>query len=350
MYRRIPFVESERQVIGTRIGMFNREYPVYNTPVTPRENFHALLDEKHPYWMPSIREMNDKTPMLYNNTLGRGRRKDITDTFGVKWHFEPVAGGSISVAGNPLIEDMSEWAEKVKIPDIETWDWEGAAKETEIDPRYPCQFSFVNGFWFERLISFMEFMPAAMVLIDEDYTEDIKGLFGAMTDLGCQIVDKYFKYWPQLDFIEIHDDWGSQQAPFFSMDVAQELFVPFMKQITDRIHSWGRKAMLHSCGHNETRIQCYIDGGFDYWAPQDMNNIEKMYDEYGDQIILAVFPPETDLAQRSEEEQRAAARRVVDRFMKPGKPTLLGSVASRRATPAFEDEVYRYSREVLLDW
>ena len=72
--------------------------------------------------------------------------------------------------------------------------------------------------------------------------------------------------------------------------------------------------------------------------------------ENGDKILLGVFPPEKDLAERSEKEQRAAARRMVDRFMKPGKPAMLSSSAARRATPAFDDEVYRYSRQVLLDW
>lgn len=107
--------------------------------------------------------------------------------------------------------------------------------------------------------------------------------------------------------------------------------------------------LLHSCGHNEERVQCYIDAGFDYWAPQDMNNIEELYDNFGDKIIFAVFPPETDLAQRSEEEQRQSARRLVDRYSQPGKPVVLGIIALRRMTPAFDDEVYRYSRKKYFE-
>ena len=103
---------------------------------------------------------------------------------------------------------------------------------------------------------------------------------------------------PALDLIEIHDDWGAQKAPFFSMDVAYELFVPFMKQITDHIHSKGRRTLLHSCGHTADRIQCYIDGGFDLWQPQAMNDIGYLYDTYGDKIILAVFPETSPSAAR----------------------------------------------------
>lgn len=349
MYRKIPFVEAEKQVIGTRPSMLGLgTSPIYNTPVTPRANMDALFDDRHPYWLPSVRETISARLPIYNDTLGRGFQKDMTDIFGIKWRYVPSAGGSIVEPGAPLMADVNDWREKIKLPDIETWDWEGAAKDYTIDPRFSCCVSFANGFWFERLISFMDFMPAAMALIDDDQTDAVKELFAAMTDLGCRVVDKFCLHFPMLDIIEVHDDWGAQKAPFFSMDVAYELFVPFMKQITDRIHFWGRHAQLHSCGHNYDRVQCYIDGGFDLWVPQCMNDVESLYDNYGDKIILGVFPKETDLAQRSEDEQRAAARAFVDRFSQPGKPVIMGMDAFRRSTPAFTDEVYEYSRKVYL--
>lgn len=349
MYRKIPFVEAERQIIGQRPAMGpNTTRPIYNTPVTSRANFEALFDEKHPYWIPSVLEMGALRPSAYNMTLGRGNRADFTDVFGIPWKYEPTAGGSIVVGGNPLLDDANNWKDKIIIPDIDTWDWSKAVEENPIDARFATYMSFVNGFWFERLISFMDFMPAAMALIDDEQIDAVKDLFNATTDLGIALVDKFCDYWPQLDFIEVHDDWGAQKAPFFSMDTAYELFVPFMKKLTDHIHSRGRHTLLHSCGHNEDRIQCYIDGGFDMWAPQPMNDVESLYDKFGDKIVLAIFPKETDLAQRTEEEQRAAARAFADRFSQPGKPVMLGMEASRRGTPAFDDELYRYSRALYL--
>jgi len=35
----------------------------------------------------------------------------------------------------------------------------------------------INGFWFERLISFMGFEGAAEALIDEDQTDAVKAIF-----------------------------------------------------------------------------------------------------------------------------------------------------------------------------
>ncbi len=66
-------------------------------------------------------------------------------------------------------------------------------------------------------------------------------------------------------------------------------------------------------------------------------------------IIITVFPPEKDLHQRSEEEQRAAAHRFVDRFCQPGKPAIYGREGKLRATPAFEEELYNYSRQVYMN-
>ena len=52
---------------------------------------------------------------------------------------------------------------------------------------------------------------------------------------------------------------------------------------------------------------------------------------------------------KSEEEQRAAARKFFDRFNKPGKFTMLSSHMSS-APKAYLDEIYRYSRVRYAEW
>ena len=90
-----------------------------------------------------------------------------------------------------------------------------------------------------------------------------------------------------------------------------------MRKLNDRIHDWGRITFLHSCGHNATRVEAYIAGGFDQWAPQPMNDVKALYDKYGDQIIFSVWPDKFDPAATPEEEQRAIARKLVDDFSVP---------------------------------
>ena len=139
MYRIIPYTDCEKQVVGTRPSMLGvgNDNPIYNTPVTCRANFDAMFDERHPYWMPSIRETTSAQLSLYNNTLGRGSRADVTDIFGIRWRFVPDAGGSIVEPGAPIMQDVNEWRDIINIPDIDSWDWENAVKEKPIDTRFP---------------------------------------------------------------------------------------------------------------------------------------------------------------------------------------------------------------------
>ena len=130
-------------------------------------------------------------PSIYNNQLGRGGPEGITDVFGIGWEWVASAGGSIVRPGEPLLKNVNEWTDKIKIPDIDTWDWAAEAEKTKCDCRVSTQATLLNGFWFERLISFMDFAPAAMALIDDEQKDAVKSLFAEMTDLACKLVDKF---------------------------------------------------------------------------------------------------------------------------------------------------------------
>ena len=347
MNRRIPFEKNELKAVGSIPGMFGGpDTPIRNTPVTPKENVAALYFDKHPYWVVTPGDSGLFFPDIYSNNLGRGGwNSGTTDVFGLVWEYIPAVGGSIVRPGEPLLKDANEWKEKIVIPDIDKWDWAKAAEDNKLDTRFFNQLALVNGFWFERLISFMDFAPAAMALIDEDQKDAVKSLFEAMTDLAIKVVDKVCEYWPAVDGFSIHDDWGSQKAPFFSEEIAYEFFVPYMKELTDHIHSKGRVATLHSCGHVEDRVKCFIDGGFDQWTPQAMNDTHRLYDEVGDKIVIAVIPDPFDPATTPEDEQRERARAFVDRFCKPGKSAIMDFYSMGVMTPVFSDELYEYSRK-----
>ena len=351
MFRKIPFTEKEMDIIGEIPGFMPGMpgTPYRNPPVTPRENMDALFYEKKPFWLPTSMDMMMFGSDLYSKNLSRGMGADMTDVFGIEWEWVPSAGGSIVHPGSPTMDDANNWKEFIRIPDVTQWDWAGEAANKKIDPRFSAQISLVNGVWFERLISFMDFVPAAMALIDDDQKDAVKELFRATTDMACKIVDMLCENNPLLDFIQIHDDWGAQRSPFFSDETAYELFVPFIKQFTDHVHAWGRKATLHSCGHVEDRVECFIDGGFDMWEPQTMNDIKALYEKYGDRIVFGVWPDPFDPAVLTEEEQRAKAREFVDFYSQPGKPVVISFYGVWSMTPAFSDELYRYSRQKYME-
>ncbi|MCL2632866.1 MAG: methyltransferase [Coriobacteriia bacterium] len=350
MNRKIPFEPRELNIVGELPGFLGRPgTPLKDVPVSTKENGHAMYSGKHPYWMQAPGDSGMFSCQMYNQLLGRGWMGEGTvDAFGIEWVWVDVVGGSIVAPGSPLLEDANDWREKIIIPDIDAWDWAGAAELVKVDKSMFTQMSLVNGFWFERLISFMDFEGAAVAVIDEEQKPAVHELFDALTDLACRVVDKFVEYWPGLDGFNVHDDWGSQRAPFFSYEVAEEMFLPYIKRLTDHIHSKGRVATLHSCGHLEDRIQIFIDGGFDQWTPQAMNDTKKLYDKYGDQIVIAVIPDEFDPETTSEEEQRQLAREFVEYYCQPGKLAIADFYAAWAFTPAFAAEVYTHSRKRYL--
>ncbi|MDR0862705.1 MAG: methyltransferase [Oscillospiraceae bacterium] len=283
------------------------------------------------------------------------------DMFGIEWEYIAQVGGSMVRPGKPLLEDIAEWREKLVWPDISKWDWEGAAAKNKdfLKPDNFNQLWFQTG-WYERLISFMDFENAIMAIFDEDSQDDVKALFDKLTDLYIDIFDHVVKYFPEVHAFFIHDDWGSQKAPFFSPDVAEEMIVPYMKRVTDFLHSKGKFCELHSCGNNYRQVENYIKAGWDAWAPQLMNDGYKIYDDFGDRILIATWPqniPEEIMALGStdergaafaalpEEQQRAIAREYVDRTCQPGKSSFYNFYAAHFLTPAFKEEMYIQSRK-----
>ena len=347
------FDPKELQEVARIPGMMgNPEVVVYSYPVTPREAYTALY-KRQPVWQITSMEMTMFSPKCNPDNIARafvfdGTRTPQTggaDMFGIEWEFVPQVGGSMVRPGKPFIEDANEIKDKVVWPDIDTWDWEGCAKANAdyfSRPNYNVCW-FLNG-WYERLISFMDFEGAVVAMIDEDQKDAVKDFFDKLSDLYIRIFDKYLTYFPQIDGFCIHDDWGSQKETFFSPATAEEMIVPYMRRVTDFLHSRGKFCELHSCGQLLKQVPNMIAAGWDSWFPQLMNDTHKIYELYGDKIIVGVAPEPFDIAAASEEEQRARAREYADKFCQPGKPSFFSIYAGKYLTPTFREELYKQSR------
>ena len=136
---RIPFDEKELIPIGEAPsfmpGMPGR--PIYNTPITSKENYMMLLDKQVPFWMPGFGDTTMMTPMIADN-IARGfvfeaEKLDMSkagglDMFGVDWEYVPQVGGSMVRAGSPKVPDITRWEEYITFPNIaELMDWEACA-------------------------------------------------------------------------------------------------------------------------------------------------------------------------------------------------------------------------------
>ena len=352
------FDPKELTVIEELPGFFGGpSTPVYSFPATPKEAFTALL-RREPIWQITGMESRLFTPKLLpdnvarafvlesepfdSQTLGGGK-----DMFGIEWEYIAQVGGSMVRPGKPFLEDANEWREKLVWPDIDSWDWEGAAKRNNDSYLASNRYNncWIQNGWYERLISFMDFEGAIMAMFDDDQQDAVKELFDRLSDLYIRIIDKYVAYFPKIDGFCLHDDWGSQKETFFSPALAGEMIVPYMRKVTDFIHSKGKFCEFHSCGQLLKQVPNMIEAGWDYWGGQAMNDTQKIYELYGDKIIIGVIPDMFDPATTSEAEQRAAARAYADKFCRPDKPSFLNHYSAAILTPAFREELYIRSRE-----
>ena len=351
------FDEKELQVVSTTAETaMMPSINILSYPISARENYISTLKRK-PYWQVIGVESQIFTPRILPDNVARAfvleaapfdavKEGGGPDMFGIEWEYIAQVGGSMVRPGKPLLEDANEWVEKVVWPDIEKWDWEGSAKINNgkyfsKDKLNNCWFQ--NG-WYERLISFMDFEGAIVALIDEDQKDAVTALFTKLTDLYIKIFDKFIDTFPEIDCFFVHDDWGYQKETFFSPAVCAEMIVPHMRRLTDHIHARGKLCELHSCGQLMKQVPNMIAAGWDSWSGQAMNDMQKIYELYGDKIMLGVSPDEIDINNTTEEEQRAAARDYADKFCNPAKPSFMGYSGARNMSPAYREELYKQSR------
>ena len=330
---------------------------IYDYPVSPREGYKALLRRK-PYWQVMALESQMFMPKLLPDNVARAfvieaeMINPVTegggpDMFGIEWEYIQQVGGSMVRPGKPFMEDANEWYDKLVWPDIDKWDWEGTAKRNEgfLSNENTFVVSWFQNGWYERLISFMDFEGAVLAVFDEDQKPAVHALFDKLTDLYIRIFDKFITYFPRIDGFCIHDDWGSQKETFFSPAVAEEMIVPYMRRVTDFLHSKGKFAELHSCGMALKQVPNIIAAGWDCWCPQAMNDTQLMYELYGDKLIIGVIPDQFDPETTPEDVQRAMAREYADKFCNPDKPSYFNYYGAAVLTPAYREELYIRSRE-----
>ncbi len=351
--KKIPFSEEELKEVGRYYvaGRTDGGKVKLNTPVSPLENMMAFLNNETPCWMPDG-DIITVNPEIIPDNVARAfvqeenptDKKGGPDMFGVEWIYDPRAGGSMVRPGTPLLSDVNDWKEVIRFPDVDSWDWEGSARRNEgyvagNDPIWTVQFSGL----FERLISFMDFEYAAMALIDEDQEDAVKALFQALTDTYIKILDHCIDAYHINGYL-FHDDWGSQRSPFFSKNTWLEMIAPYVKQLVDHCHARNVIFELHSCGCTETMIDVISSIGIDMWRPQPMNNIKKMYDEYGDKIKLGIRAPLFPAGTPAEVEIQAA-KDMLALFNTPGKFVFTNNFME---SDVFRRALYEESRKMYL--
>ena len=303
--------------------------------ITKRENVIRAITHKTCEFLPVAFDMKSINVPLIADNVARNSVRDgrpkvepdpngTLDVFGVRWIWVPTVRGAMEDPNQPhLLEDVCDWREVLDFPDPDSWDWAGeveANREYMNDPNVLYKSTIFTGF-FERLISFMGFENAAVAMIDDECEDDLIALFDRLCDLYCCYVKNYKKYF-DIELIEIHDDWGSQLAPFFSEETLRKIILPALKKFADYSHKLGLFVELHSCGKVDSFVPCMIEAGVDLWMAQEINDKVAVHRQYGDRFIVETELPELGV-DANQEAMEAAAREYVDTFVGPNNTSFI---------------------------
>jgi len=288
--------------------------------MTPRENYLAFFHGEGYEWAPMAGDVLTFRPEELHDNVARGfvnqQEPFPAEKFGgkgwfdVEWEYETSVRGSISKGR--ILNDISEWREKLVWPDLDAIDWDNIAKKNAdyLNTDKIIQTTVFTGF-FERLISLLDFSDAAMALIDPDCEEDVKALFDKLADLYIDYMQRMNKYF-NVEFFELHDDWGNQRAAMMSLDTHTEMILPYIKRVVDACHELGVVFFMHSCGNVTSLFPNFIKAGIDTWSGQEMGIKWPLVQQYGKEFIfgITVQPPKG----ATDDEVRNYVKQLFDQY------------------------------------
>lgn len=258
--------------------------------ISAKENALRLYHHEIPEYLPIMGQgIINNVPVTGYKERGVARGETGRDWFGVLWIWpeeEPA-----SFPGNEiLLDDICDWKDVVKFPDLDAFDWEKAAREDRIDTfdrENNLLYQMIHNGLFERLHTLMGFEEALCSLLTDP--DEVSEFFDAMVEYKCKMIDYIAEYY-KPDIICYHDDWGTQRGLFFSPNTWRDLIKEPTKRIVDHIHSKGILCELHTCGKVVDLIPEIVDDlGVDGLNIQVINDIPACKAITGNKVVYNCY-------------------------------------------------------------
>lgn len=289
--------------------------------ITERENFMKMINKEKPDFVPHQPSL---LQMILPSALGDRAPGCGTgyDWFGVHWTEEPsMPMMPVPTYDAPkVLEDISDWKDVIKWPDLSKIDWESCAKKDVPykDPSKILIAMMVSG-PFERLHDLMGFEEALCALITDP--ESCNEFFSKLCDFKIEQI-KYLKRYYDIDAVHFQDDWGSQKDLFFNPDIWRKIIKPHVKRVIDEAHEIGVYFNMHSCGKIDRIIDDIFEIGPDIIDPaQPINDLETWNKKYAGKVIfMGGIDAQNviDLPTSTKEDIIGETRKVIDLFCKDG--------------------------------
>lgn len=320
-YERLPYMApgSKHEYVGTTITPIN--VPVFDYPISPRENFRRVLRHEKPMWVPmSLTDFNftlgGELTGLPDLRFDFTERCDWTDLFDCMWEWIPGAGGSMLKPNQtPVLSDITEWEKRIVWPDLGEARIKACCEKYMSQPYYhPGKmnyYDFGQGCT-ERLVAVLGGYTEAMLALAEE-PEACREFMAELSRFNCEMFDRTTKYFP-TDMIMYHDDWGTERDAFFSERMMDEIVYEPSEIFFKHVKNCGVSITFHTCGCVKRFVPHAISLGANFLQLQVRANDVKAYKEqYGDKIGFDVYmiPVASDLVIQE-------SRQYVDNIGKDG--------------------------------
>lgn len=309
-------------------------------------------------WEALVPIMND--PLATFTRGNRQRGKDTYDRWGtlIKFPEDAPAAMPHAVPGERVLEDITEWKEHVKVPDLLEPSRAAGAWDAAIQARDEAR---------EQGLLAMGFMGTGIF----EQTHYLMGMEDALVapllepeaahELIQAIADYKFTYTKELvdnlkpDAILSHDDWGSKTALFFPPDIWREFFKPHYKKMYEYMRDNGVVVMHHADCYCQDIVQDMVEIGIQVWqGPVVTNDICGIIKETeGNLTLMGGIDSAIDSEDQTEEAIRAETRRSCETYgpcghFIPCNPAGLKNSGIYPLTDKFIDaEVVAYNKDTF---
>jgi hypothetical protein len=266
--------------------------------MTERENLLRVLKGETPAWVPRYgslpnpyatypRAMSTVRPGILGPTIVSGRQTDI---FGVEYVATKETGGmSLPKPNAFILDDIRNWRDVIKAPDISGVDWEAMARQDmeagNIDHENTVVCLGTHVGYFQQLMNFMGFTNGLVAMHEEP--DEVVALFEYLSDFYVEVAKRAVRHY-KPDVLALTDDTATAKAPFISPEMYRNLVKPYHARLAQVGADNGLYIDMHNCGKCEAFIDDWLDFGVGVWNPaQVMNDLAGVQEKYGNRLVLA---------------------------------------------------------------
>lgn len=258
-------------------------------------------------------------PLYVYTRANRVPGTDSIDRWGTHISFPEDQPAAIPIVTqeNQVIQDIEEWREYVKVPDLRancSEGWEEARKnKAAIDSSEYLSMSIMGCGIFEQLHMLMTFEDTLCNLLM--YPDETHELIEAITEYRLTYMQMLVENL-KPDAILSHDDFGSKTSLFMKPETWREFFKEPYRKLYSYLNDNGVLVVHHSDSYNEPIAEEMAEIGVNIWqGVLPTNNIPELTKKLdGRMALMGGIDSAIDRADATEEEIRLEVRRVCSQY------------------------------------